>query len=327
MTTTLPKTRIFKNNSSSGLLRKKFSQDKKPKVLVVAYDAGGAEIIAAYIKKHSHKMEFFPYVGGPALRVFAREKIPKKTLPLAKKDLARVIVKESHSDFVLLGTGLMTKAERHALSIAKQLGLRTIVYLESWFGYRERFGYPKHGWRVNLPDEIWVGDEYALRLAERNFGTKVSLRLVANEYFKEIQKRYENLARHAPAPREILFLSLGLTKGVQEIFGEFLKHIVLQKKTEIVRIRFHPADDRGRYDALIREYAGRITIKKSQEKDIVYDLLHARVVIGTNTVAMIPAVLVNKKTISIIIPGMKSELPHRQIIRVHSIKKAVDLIS
>ena len=303
------------------------SNTKKSKILVVAYDAGGAEILAAYVKKHFTKNDFCVYAGGPAVRIFKREKIPQKSiLPSTKKNLTNIIAKESDSDLVLLGTGIMTKTERHALEIAKKFGLKTAAYLESWVYYRERFGYPKENWRKNLPDEIWVGDKYALRLARRNFGRRIPIRFVANEYFKNIIDRYKKGIRRSSPPREILFLSLGLTKGIQEIFGEMLQFIYLQKKPHVVRIRFHPADDRKRYDTLIRKYSGRIIIKKSREKDIVRDLLHASVVIGTNTVAMIPAVLVKKKTISIISPTMKSELPHHQIIKVRSVAKAVTLI-
>ena len=69
-----------------------------------------------------------------------------------------------------------------------------------------------------------------------------------------------------------------------------------------------------------------IKIKKTKEKDIVRDLLSARRVIGTETVAMIAPILVGIKTISIITRKRKSELPFKKIVRVRNVAEAIDLI-
>ena len=47
---------------------------QKKDVLVVAHDAGAAEIIAAYVKKKSATMHFHCYIAGPAKAIFKRNK-------------------------------------------------------------------------------------------------------------------------------------------------------------------------------------------------------------------------------------------------------------
>lgn len=298
----------------------------KKNVLVAAYDAGGAEVIVAYMKKHSDIMSFHCYAGGPAFRVFRRERIPVKAVKDEAGEISRIAEKHRHADLALLGTGVMSRIEARMLAAVKVRGIKTAVYLESWMNYRERFGYPKKGWQDNLPDEIWVGDTYALDLAKRKFQRGTKVRFVKNEYFGEIVKRYKNAALSHPPGKAILFLSLGLTPGVQEMLEELLHYIAKVKQGMTVRIRFHPADARDRYDELISRYQMSVRIEKSREKDIVNDLLRAKVVVGAETVAMVAAVLTKKKTISIACPGLKSSLPFPQIYRTKRAKDAVKLI-
>src|SRR3990167_3712864 len=57
-------------------MNSKSRKKNKPSVLVVTCDAGGAEVIAAYVKKHAHEKNFHSYVAGPAVRIFRRLELP-----------------------------------------------------------------------------------------------------------------------------------------------------------------------------------------------------------------------------------------------------------
>lgn len=295
----------------------------KNKVLVIAHDAGAAEVIAAHVKKYSEQKDFQAFVAGPAVKVFRRMDIPTKRISLSEAGIARVVKQHADVRFVLLGTGWMTKVESRALFEAKKIGLKTVVYLESWVNYRERFGYPQKGWRENLPDEIWVGDKHALSLAQKYF-PKTKMRLVANEYFADIVKRYKSFPRISKRTT-VVFLSDAVPK-MENVLEDLLRSLSQNKKGCDLRIRFHPADDRKRYDEIIKKYKNIITIKKSQEKDIVRDLYSARVVIGLETVAMVASVLVGVRTMSIVGSKRKSNLPFQEILRVRSAKVAAALI-
>ena len=296
----------------------------KKKVVVVSHDAGGSEIIAAYVKKHAHEKDFHVYTAGPGARVFRREHIAFKRAPLEREKLANILGNHHDAEFALLGTGWMTQIESIALSEAKNIGLKTVVYLESWSGYRERFGYPKKGWQKNLPEEIWVGDKYALALAQKNF-PKVCIRHIANEYFKNIRQRYNEEKKEGSLASKILFLSNAAT-GEEEIFQSLCEYVLQKNISRILRIRFHPADNLSRYDQIIQKFKGAVRVEKSHEKYITRDFLQARVVIGTETVAMVGAVMAGIRTISVIIPGKKSQLPFKKIIRVKKIDGKFDLI-
>ena len=298
---------------------------QKKKILVIAHDAGGGEIIAAYVKANLHKNDFYCYARGPALNVFLRERISCKQVLATRIAIARLIKKHRDVNFVLLGTGWMTKIESFALAEAKLHGLRCAVYLESWSGFRERFGYPSKNWKENLPDEIWVGDKPALLLAGKFFKT-IKVRYVPNQYFAYIKKRYRLLRKNKTKPSDILFLS-DAVPGTEKIFEDFLLHLPPKSKPYDVRVRFHPADDRSRYDEIITRVSGTIVIKKSKEKDLVRDLSLANVVVGTETVAMVGAVLAGKKTLSIVLLGnKKATLPFAGITRVNTGRAAARLI-
>lgn len=288
---------------------------KKPlkKVLVFTNDAGGSEIIAAYLKKHDTIKKVHAYVSGPGERIFRREGIPYQRVPKNKKGIVSLFEKHTDAELVLLGTGWMTKVESYALSCAKAIGLHTAVYLESWGNYRERFGYPKRTWKKELPDEIWVGDRYALAMAKDLF-TSIKVRLVPNQYFVNIKERYKERKKVSLRPSELLFLS-DAVPGTEQVLEELLEVVQKVGRHRTVRIRFHPADNRKRYDNLIKKFSDNIKVVRSSESDIVSDLLLAKAVIGIETVAMVPAVLTGKKTFSIIGRRKKSLLPFREIIR------------
>lgn len=300
-------------------------QKKKLSILVVANDAGGAEIIAAYLKKHKAEFDSRSYVSGPAVGVFTRLKLPHQIISQSKKDITSIIKNHEDVDFALFGTGWMTRIEYDALQIAKARGLKTAVYLESWVNYRERFGYPAPDWDKNLPHEIWVGDKYALLLARRSFPS-LMVRLIPNEYFANIVKKYHLRAtKTPPSPSCVLFLS-DAVPGIEKLLEQLLQYLEKKKLREVLRIRFHPADDHTRYDALIAKYRGRVKVEKSKNKDIICDFLLAKAVVGSETVAMVPAILVGKRVVNIVPVGRSSLLPFHELKRVKQLTSSVRII-
>lgn len=287
-----------------------------PPVLVIVCDAGGAEVIAAYVKKHAQEWDFHSYVAGPAVRVYRRLGLPFRRVRDSRTMIARIVREHTGARYALLGLpGLLTKIELRSLMEAKRIGLRTIVYVDSWAKYRESFGYPKSGWRNKLPDEIWAGDRYALSIVKRDF-KHIAVRFEPNQYFIDIKERYRRLRLSLPSPASVLFVSSVQfrTKRVLSFLLSSLACAEGEKKR--VRIRFHPADDRTRYDALIRQYRGKVHVEKSAERDIVDDLLRATIVVGMETVALAAAVQCGIKTVSLLPPKEKQVLPFREIIRV-----------
>ncbi len=293
------------------------------KILVVAHDAGGAEVIASYIKRSGKRQKFECYIAGPATRIFRRERIPFAHAPEARSSLTKIM--RTHDDFehaLIAAPGWMTKTEMNALESAKHAGLKTIVYMDSWGNERKRFGYPKAGWENRLPDEFWAADEYALKILKKEF-RGVHVRLVSNHYYRALKERYQKHARRAPKPKGILFMS-DVVKGSERVLNEFLSALSKSEEKNI-RIRFHPADRRNRYDKIIKRY-GSLHIKKSDQRDIVEDLVLVKTVVGLETAAMVAALAVGKKTICLAHLESEAFLPHKGFIRVSSPRDAVLLL-
>ena len=293
-------------------------------VLVVVHDAGSAEVIAAYISKHTKHTNFVSYVAGPAERIFRRERIPFHRIQDIKRDIIRVLKKYDNAEYVLLGTGWMTKIEFETLIEAKKIGIKTVVYLDSWTNFRKRFGYPDQNWRKNIPDELWVGDKYAMSTAKRYF-KNTTLRLVPNQYIRNLVKRYRARNKFFSDPGSILFIS-GIVSVEEELLKETLIRLSGKDSPSTLRIRFHPTDSRKRYDEIIKRYRGKVYVQKSQEDDIVEDLVRAHMVIGTESMAMAAATLVGINVISVLPVGHKRILPFPDIIRVRNPDEAARLI-
>jgi hypothetical protein len=289
------------------------------KTLVVVHDAGGAEIIAAYLKAKMKPTEFIAYASGPAARTFSRERIAYTPAPKTVAGMKGAIATHPESNRLLTATGWMTSVEKNALAEAKRVGLHTIVYLESWNRFRERFGYPEKGWKQNLPDEFWVGDRDAETLAKKYF-PQSHVRLVPNEYFRATVAR----VRAAPSARDTVLLLSDTNPGILAAFDAFLS--ALGKNLVRVRIRFHPADARSRFDALIKKYPG-VPIEKSTEPDLARDLSLARTVIGGETVALVVALKAKRKAICLPIPGQKPYLPQAGLLRPRTAAEVARLIT
>jgi hypothetical protein len=223
------------------------------------------------------------------------------------------------------GTGWMTSIESDALHVVKQLGMKHAVYLESWVNYRERFGYPESKWRTNLPDLIWVGDTEALSLAQKYF-PKTRVQYKPNRYFTKSIARYrEEKAKLTSRPEAILFLS-NVAPESTDALKKLLDFLVVSSKPKSLLIRLHPADPKDRYHELLAAYKKKIRIKVSREKDIVRNLIAARLVIGTETVALVVSFLCGVRTVSLISKGKRPQLPFAGILKVQNIERISDLI-
>lgn len=152
---------------------------------VVSHDAGGAEILSSHIRRTGMSCLFA--LEGPAQAVFARK---LGSLPVAT--LTEIMEQAS---WILCGTSWQSDLEWRALRMARAAGKRAVALLDHWVNYRERF---ERGGIVSLPDEIWVCDDYALRMARACFG-EIPVRQVSNDYLNDVRLEIELL--HTPRAR------------------------------------------------------------------------------------------------------------------------------
>ncbi len=305
------------------------------KILVVSHDAGGAEIISAYIKRFQKKNNFSIIISGPAEKIFLTKKIKVPRLDFVSGADPKILLTKVKPDLVLTSTSWQTTTEKDFVAAAKVLQIKTAVYLDHWINYRERFGYPSRDWKNNVPDEIWVGDGEALVMAKGLGFPKV--KLVRNEYFVELKEKIKKLK---PRPKNsgqktILFISEPISVGAQKKFGNprywgFTEHNVLndlcnllvkiqsvQKTQWNLVIRKHPSDAPDSYDQIIRKFAPKINIAYSTIPDLVSEIAVVDLIVGMDSVALVIGLLAKKKVMSYI-PGRKKKcsLPFKTLIKV-----------
>lgn len=273
-------------------------------VCVVSHDAGGAEILASYVAQNALECRFV--LAGPALQVFQSRLGAIDVVPLAEAIVA--------SAWCLLGTGWQSDLEWQALGEAKRLGKRVVSFLDHWVNYSERF--ERDGVR-HLPDEIWVGDEDAQTIAQRHFPS-TPVKLVPNPYFADVAREIARHEAHLPAASSgkahALFVCENLSGigrlrfGDEHHYGytEFdaLEYFFSRSRelgVEAVRIRPHPSDPLGKYDALIAAHAPFAQL--GGDRPLLEEIAAADIVAGCESMALIAALLAKRRVVCSVPPG------------------------
>jgi hypothetical protein len=285
---------------------------------IVSHDAGGAEILANYVYQKKIACRFV--LEGPALSVFERRFGVVETISLEAS--------LSVCDEVLCGTSWQSDLEWRAIEQAQRVGKHVIAFLDHWINYPERFTRNRI---QHLPDELWVGDDDAERLARKHF-PNTPIRLEPNPYFIEIQQKVAELGvRQNPSlgnGKIVLFVSENISDHARMRYGNerywgytefdaieyFLENMdVFEELIEKVVIRPHPSDPKGKYDKLVNKYFG--IVKLSDGKPLLNEIIESDIVVGSQSAAMVVGLLAHKKVVSCIPPtGFPCALPQKQII-------------
>ncbi len=281
------------------------------RILVVAHDAGAAEVIAAWVAHHpEHQYTFL--IEGPARQVFMR-----RCQITASSDVTQLESLVRASDLILCGTGWASQRAQDIIRVGRELSCRTAVYLDHWNEYRRRF---EIAGRVELPDEVWVGDPYAFAIAEQEL-PGASIRLEPNLYLADMADAIADLASTAPARSGEGWRVLYLGEAVREaadsynghnVFGcseiealeAFLQYLMdTQTHVAQVLLRLHPAEARDKYDAVIERWSNTFAISKGQPtQTLAEDIAWSEWVVGLDTMAMAIAVTAGRRVSTTIPP-------------------------
>jgi hypothetical protein len=294
-------------------------------ISIVAHDAGGAEILACYVSQNRGQYKFS--LQGPAIEVF------EKKFGLIQIDPFEEAIDES--EWCLCGTGWQSDFEWRALVHAKNKNKRVIAFLDHWTNYSERF--IKCGVQC-LPDEIWVGDVEAKKIAESIFES-IPIILCANPYWIEIESRIKEYYQIKNSNTEentfkILYASENISEmaikkhGNKRYFGYteidsiryFMSNLSLVAPIDAqVTLRPHPSDVIGKYDGILSEYQ---QIQLSNGRPLIEEVLEADLVVGCESMALVIGVLSGKKVVSSIpLSDVQCRLPQAQILRLSDMVK------
>ena len=288
--------------------------DKKEVVGVVSYDAGGAEIISSYIVRN--KIKALYCLQGPAVNIF-NGKIHKIEI-LSLDDLI------NKSDWLLCGTSWQSDLEWKAIQRAKKANKKVISFIDHWVNYRERFI------RNNeecLPDEIWVGDHYAEKIAKDTF-SNLKIKLIENPYLLDIKKQLSKLGKIRVEGNSVLYVCEPIREhayfqyGDEHYWGyteeEALRYFLTSidnifKAKGLIVIRPHPSENFNKYDWVFDEFNHK-DIKIDNKKTLLEQILGSDIVAGCESMAMVVAILAEKEVISSIpTDGRPCVLPHKEI--------------
>ena len=275
-------------------------------IAVVSHDAGGAEILSSWLR-NCHE----PYclvLGGPAKAIFQR-----KLDDFQVNSLPEAI---GRCDWVLCGTSWQSNLEKQAIALAKSAGKRVVAFLDHWVNYAERF--QEQGNSV-YPDEIWVGDVDAERIASTTFPDAIVV-LKSNPYFEDLQR--ELVAINKPARKSTQNSLLYVCEPVREHalvqYGDerywgyteedalqyFLENIsAIGCAISTIKIRPHPSESKTKYDWVRQVTSPPIEIGGT--KPLLEEIVEADVVVGCESMAMVVGLLAKKRVISTMPPGSK----------------------
>ena len=256
--------------------------------MVVAHDAGGAELISSWLRRHpEHKVSY--RLDGPARAIFARK-------------LPGPFVEGGDHEFVLCGSSVSSRLERDAVREAR---VRCAVWLDHWMNYPARFD--------ELPDELWVADEYAEAIARETVpGPPVIV--MGNPYLEDAAAEIAAL----PAGDGTLYVTEPTSVAAERATGDPLGwgyeeraalRAYLDTAPGPVRLRTHPSEPPGKYD--------EFGLEQSTGRSLAEDIAWASTVVGCDTMAMAVAVAAGRRVISVIPPGGRElQLPYREIERM-----------
>ena len=312
--------------------------------LIVAYEAGGAQILSCLVTQSDVKKKFLFCVEGPAIEIFKSKIGIFKNVSL---DTIRSLNPET--DLILTGTSFIPDLERNAIQTAKAYGLPCATFLDHWANYVLRFvPISLHSSELSqaelvkyLPDYIIVSDRYQYRLAIQSGIFEDRLLMKENPYLANIKQLYNERAGRNPlqmtnGKKCLLYFSEPVFDDVEKSFGngmawgysewdivESLIRFLEKSRDRLSSIifRLHPNEDVDKYDHLLDRYKGEAPILKSKTTDILDDIVKSDLVVGSKGMGLVIALICGKLVFSYlpVSAKRKSCLPHKGIKHISNL--------
>ena len=296
---------------------------------IVSHDAGGAEVLSSYVRQNN--LDCLYVLEGPALKIFERKLGPIKNISIEDA------INQSIS--IICSTSLQSDIEFSAIKLARDMGKHSIAFLDHWVNYHKRF--VRSGLTV-LPDEIWVGDMMALALAKKVFPV-TPVTLIDNPYLQDVKQELLAYEKHRPLRLDsiaILYVCEPISEHAmlhhgnprfwgyveEEALRYFFSNIsVLGRSIERILIRPHPSEPIDKYNWMQQEF--KLPIQLGGARPLLEEIADSDLVVGCESMAMVVALLADKKVISCIPPGGRPcVLPHSKITSLQNILQNKRLI-
>lgn len=289
-------------------------------VAIISHDAGGAEILSSWLNRVDFQASIA--VEGPAVEIF-RRKCPGVKFVSAENAI-------TESNWVLSGTGWQSSFELDAIALAKSMQKKSVAFLDHWVNYRERFCRNE---KIALPDEIWVADSEAEKIALELFSIPVVLN--ENPYVLDLLEELKSIRaieRRVPGLR-ILYVCEPIADHAFNQFGDlrhwgyteidalkfFLVNLTAFKAPiHSITIRPHPSETSSKYQWVRDETS--VQVKFGGKKSLIEEISYADIVVGCESMALVIALHAEKRVVSSIpFGGRKCQLPHVGIEKLNDL--------
>ncbi len=287
---------------------------------MVSHDAGGAEILSSFVRRQRLRPLFV--LDGPAQKVFER-----KLDNVATASLSDAF---AQADMLLCSTSWQSDLEFEAIELSRSQGIPSVAFLDHWVTYRERVS---RSGRFSPPDQIWVGDSSAEKIAREIF-PHCPVHLEENPYFLDIKEELAGLEPVAGGHGlAVLYVCEPIKEHAKLRYGNerhwgyveedalryFLSNLsVLGREVREIRIRPHPSEPAGKYAWAVDEFS--LPIIKGGSNPLLTEIAACDVVVGCESMAMVIGLLAGKRVISCIPPnGRGCVLPQHEIIRFENL--------
>ena len=286
-----------------GKILVKYKEQKN--LAVICNDAGGAEIISSWLKR---KKKFFVGVlSGPAKDIFKKKKLKYK-----KSNLNNAV---KNSSWVLTGSGWSSKLEINGIKQAKRRKKYVVTFLDHWFDYRSRF---KSGNRYIYPNEVWVGDREAEKIAKKIL-KKIKIKYIKNPLWEDFRREKKIPLKGKKIKRFLVATSNLDAKIFSKRKTKLTDFKMIFKTINFIKIKFendykhlsqisikrHPSEKLNKYFKFINK-SGLKGLKIEESKNILNTLKKYSVLIGCETSLLALAKILGLKTYNVHLENFKS---------------------
>ena len=207
---------------------------------------------------------------------------------------------------------------------ARAAGVRSAVWLDHWVNYPARF--VLDGESV-LPDELWVADEHAARLA-RETVPGPPVKVMGNPHLEDVVAAIRAL--EAPhAGEHVLYVTEPTSVAAERATGDplgwgyeeraalrGLPGDAVSDPPAAIRVRTHPGEPAGKYDDVLAAFE-RLPLTLSAGTTLDEDCAWADTVVGCETMAMAVALAAGRRVVTVVPEGGRFSLPFGEIERLY----------
>ena len=290
-------------------------------IAIVSHDAGGADLLSSWVAANPGNFCFV--LAGPAVDVFRRR--------LGDIDIIPLELAIAQAESLICSTSWGSDLEWTAIGLANSTGMRTVAVVDHWVNYQERF---VRSPVLHLPDEIWVADPTALRIAAEAFPGLIIVE-IENLALAEFVAKVRELSpvdRAKAGEYRALFLGENLSANAASTFGDphhfgydelsSFRHFIgwLQQaglENPTVRLRPHPSETVAKYLDVLGQVGSERSRFHVSGTSLAEDVAWSDGVFGISSMAMVNALAAGRTVYCCIPdPSIESPLPFDSIIRL-----------